>query len=63
VLGVWSADDDDTFADVLDEMYPETRREYVHWRDERVDNGEEIEEVVFLARVATAAADVSAPID
>jgi len=50
VLGVWSSVDDDHFADVLDEVYPEANREYVRWSNHQVDDGIEIVEVVFLAR-------------
>lgn len=49
VLGVWSSGDDHDFAAVLDEVYPEARRERVRWVNELIDD-EEIEEVIFLAR-------------
>ena len=50
VVAVWSAGDDDDFAAVLDEAYPVARRERVRWVDETVDGGEQIEDVLFLAR-------------
>jgi spermidine synthase len=49
VLGVWSSGDDHYFAAVLDEIYPEARRERIRWLNELIDE-EEIEEVIFLAR-------------
>jgi spermidine synthase len=52
VLAVWSAGDDDDFAEVLWEVYPEARREHVRWSHELIDDGNEIEEVLFLARKA-----------
>lgn len=52
VLGVWSAGDDDAFAGVLCEVYPEARRARVRWVNELIDDGEEVEDVIFLARVA-----------
>jgi spermidine synthase len=51
VLAVWSSDDDDDFAEVLEEVYPEARRERVRWVNELIDD-EEIEEILFLARRA-----------
>ena len=49
VLAVWSSGDDHDFAAVLDEVYPETRRERIRWVNVLIDD-EEIEEVLFLAR-------------
>jgi spermidine synthase len=49
VLAVWSSEDDHDFAAVLDEVYPEARRERVRWVNELIDD-EEIEEVLFLAQ-------------
>jgi len=49
-LGIWSSEDDDDFAEVLDEIYPETRREYVRIRHDMIEDGAEIEEVCFFAR-------------
>jgi spermidine synthase len=49
VLAVWSADDDDDFAGVLEEVYADARRERVCWVNELIDD-EEIEEILFLAR-------------
>jgi spermidine synthase len=49
VLGVWSSEDDHYFAAVLDEVYPEARRERIRWVNELIDE-EEIEEIIFLAR-------------
>jgi spermidine synthase len=51
VLAVWSSDDDDDFAAVLDEVYEDARRERVRWVNELIDD-EEIEEVIFLAQQA-----------
>ena len=46
-LAVWSADDDDLFAAVLEEVYPHAARERVRWED---DEFGEMEEFLFLAR-------------
>ena len=46
VLAVWSADDDDAFADVLDETYSYAEREHVPCKD----LGDDVEHVLFLAR-------------
>ncbi|MHC5033359.1 MAG: spermidine synthase, partial [Planctomycetota bacterium] len=37
VLGVWSSGDDHYFAAVLDEIYPEARRERIRWLNELID--------------------------
>ena len=50
VLAVWSSEDDYEFIDVLQEVWPEARRELVLWTNPQIDAGEEIEEAVFLAR-------------
>lgn len=50
ILGVWSAEDDLEFADVLCEVYEEARRELIRFSHPAVEEGEEIEECVFLAR-------------
>ncbi len=50
VLGVWSSQDDLEFADVLEEVYPEFRLHHVTIQDEFIEEGDEIEEVIFLAR-------------
>ncbi len=34
VMAVWSAFDNDDFADVMAEVYPDARREHVHWQAE-----------------------------
>lgn len=52
VLGVWSAEDDRWFADALAEVWPFSAREHIRWNDEHISNGEEIHEVIFLARRA-----------
>lgn len=53
VLAVWSAGDDDPrFAAALAEVFPRTSRERVTWVDERLDEGLEVEDVLFLARRA-----------
>ncbi|HBP23649.1 MAG TPA: spermidine synthase [Planctomycetes bacterium] len=49
VLAVWSAGDDDAFAATLAEAFPRSERERVRWVNELLDDGEEIEDVVFLA--------------
>jgi spermidine synthase len=51
VLGVWSAHDNDSFAAVLDEAYPETSREHVRWTIEHEGESEEpLHNVLFFAR-------------
>jgi spermidine synthase len=50
VLAVWSAGDNDDFAAVLRHVYPESKRELVVWNNELINDGQEIEDVVFLAR-------------
>jgi len=50
ILGVWSAEDDLEFADVLCEVYEEARRELIRFSHPAVEDGVEIEECVFLAR-------------
>ena len=52
VLAVWSASDDDDFAEVLWEVYAEATRERIRWSHELIDEGNEIEEILFLARKA-----------
>ena len=52
VLAVWSTEDDEDFADVLAEVYAETTREHVTWTNDLIADGEEIAEVLFLARTA-----------
>jgi len=51
ILGVWSALDDDDFAHVLDDVYPEGHREDVGWKDFEVPE-ENFENVLFFARSA-----------
>jgi spermidine synthase len=53
VLGVWSAGDDDPrFAAALRAVFAETWVERVRWTDERIDEGREVEDVLFFARRA-----------
>ena len=53
VLGVWSADDHDGFAAVLDVTYPEASRQHVRWRVEHEGEDEEpLHNVLFFARKA-----------
>jgi spermidine synthase len=53
VLGVWSADDHDGFAAVLDVIYPEASREHVHWVVENeYEDDEPLYNVLFFARKA-----------
>lgn len=49
VLAVWSAGDDDAFAATLAEAFPRSERAHVFWVNELLDDGEEMEDVVFLA--------------
>ena len=51
VLAVWSAGDDEPFAQVMREVFPTATRERITWRNELIDQGEEIEDVVFLGRL------------
>ncbi len=51
VLGVWSAEDDDDFARVLDVVYPWSRRERIRWSDASLGAKED---VLFLARAPRA---------
>ena len=48
VLAVWSAWDDDAFAEVLRLNYPRTCREDVHWDDEE-EEGNAFHNVLFFA--------------
>jgi spermidine synthase len=51
VLAVWSAGDDDPrFAAALAEVFPTTARERIRWRNELIDEGQDLEDVLFLAR-------------
>jgi len=52
VLGVWSAGDDDAFAAALRSVFPEVERRYVRWTNRLLDPPEEVEDTLFLARVA-----------
>ena len=61
VLGVWSAEDDDEFAEVLEEVYPDATRDRLHWVNEAIEDGEEIEEVIFLARKTPVATEPQPP--
>lgn len=55
VLAVWSAWDDDRFADVLRELYPRSCREDVHW-DDVEEEGNSFHNVLFFAGAAAAVA-------
>ncbi|MGI9589845.1 MAG: spermidine synthase, partial [Myxococcota bacterium] len=51
VLGVWSADDNDGFAAVLQVTYPEAQREHVRWVVEHEgEDDEPLHNVLFFAR-------------
>ncbi len=50
IVGIWSSEDDDDFADVVDEVYPDSLREYVRFRHEMIEEGDEIAEVIFFGR-------------
>lgn len=51
VLAVWSAGDDEPFAQVVSEVFPTATRERVTWRNDLINDGEDIEDVVFLGRL------------
>ncbi len=51
LLGVWSAGDDDpAFAASLAEVFDDVTRERVRFVDERIDEGQELEDVLFFGR-------------
>jgi spermidine synthase len=48
LLGVWSAHDDDAFADVLATVYPKSHRERIEWPDREVP-GATYRNLLFMA--------------
>lgn len=51
LLGVWSAGDDDpTFAAAMAQVFDDVTRERVRFTDERIDEGQELEDVLFFGR-------------
>lgn len=50
VLAVWSVADDDAFAANLAAVFAESKRETVTWVNELIDDGQEVDDVLFLAR-------------
>lgn len=51
LLGVWSAGDDDPgFAGALGQVFADVTRDRVRFTDERIDEGQELEDVLFFAR-------------
>lgn len=53
VLAVWSAGDDDPrFAAALAEVFPTSACERIRWCNELIDEGQDVEDVLFLARRA-----------
>lgn len=52
VLAVWSAGDNDAFAAVLAEVYPRAERETIEWVNDLIGDGQEVEDVLFLAKRA-----------
>lgn len=51
VLAVWSAGDAaPRFVEALREVFDEARSETVRWTNELIDEGQELEDVLFLAR-------------
>ena len=50
LLGVWSAEDDDDFLDVLTRTYPRAHREHVEWEDEGLCEGT-LHDVLFFGRM------------
>lgn len=54
VLAVWSAGDDDPrFAAALAQVFPTTACERIRWQNELIDEGQELEDVLFLARASS----------
>lgn len=49
LLGVWSAEDDDDFHDVLAKTYPWAHREHVEWEDDGLCEGT-LHDVLFFGR-------------
>lgn len=54
VLAVWSVSDDEPFAAALAEVFAEATRERVEWVNELVGDGQDVEDLLFLARKARA---------
>lgn len=50
VLAVWSAGDDDAFAATLAQSFGASERARILWENELIDQGVEVEDVIFLAR-------------
>jgi spermidine synthase len=50
VLAVWSVSEDDAFVAALAEVFAESAHETVSWVNELIDDGQEVDDVLFLAR-------------